>query len=447
MASEIEQFTSSISVDVFRKAKDLKKRILFTLAALIVCRLGTFVPLPGVNPQVISEFIHQSAGGLLGALDMFSGGAAGRMTMFALGIVPYISSSIIVQLMTSVFPSFEALKKEGESGRKKLTLYTKYGAIMMAAIQAFGVAAGLEHLSGQAGAAVTIPGAFFRFMTVLTLTGSTMFLVWMGDQITSRGIGNGTSMIIYAGIVANLPQAVLKTLALGRQGVISVPFILLILAGIITVICYVVFMERAQRRIPIQYPKRQVAANMPAVAQNTHLPLKLNSAGVIPPIFASSLIMFPATLITFMPVSEDHWLKIFAKMFQRDQLLYIVSFVALIIFFAYFYTALMFNPAETAENLRKSGSYIPGIRPGNQTADYLDYMLTRLTTVGAIYLASVCVIPEFIVTKMTLPFYLGGTSILIVVSVTIDTISQIQSHLVAHQYEGLIRKAKAKGRI
>lgn len=447
MVSEIEQFAAGMSFDVFKKAKDLKKRIYFTLLALIVCRLGTYVPLPGVNPLVISEFIKQSAGGLMGVLDMFSGGAVGRMTIFALGIVPYISSSIIVQLMTSVFPSFEALKKEGEAGRKKIALYTRYGAIMMASIQAFGIAAGLEHLSGAAGDAVIIPGWFFRIMTVLTLTGSTMFLIWVGDQITSRGIGNGTSMIIYAGIIANLPTAFLRTLELGKQQVLPVFVILLVFAGVVGLIYYVVFFERAQRRIPIQYPKRQTSAGMPAVAKNTHLPLKLNSAGVIPPIFASSLLLFPATLITFINVSEDSWLKVFARMFGRDQILYIACFVALIVFFAFFYTALMFNPAETAENLRKSGSYIPGIRPGSMTADYVDYMLTRLTVVGSLYLASVCVIPEFIVTKLSIPFYIGGTSILIVVSVTIDTISQIQSHLVAHQYEGLFKKAKAKGLI
>lgn len=447
MASDIEQFTSSLSMDSFAKAKDLHKRLWFTILALIVCRLGTYVPLPGINPQVIKEFLGHNAAGLIGVMDMFSGGAVGRMTMFSLGIVPYISASIIVQLMTSVFPSFEALKKEGEAGRKKLGLYTRYGAIGMAAIQAFGVAAGLEHLQGQAGPAVVIPGAFFRIMTVLTLTGSTMFLVWMGDQITSRGVGNGTSIIIYAGIIANLPSAVMRTLKLGREGSLSVMWILLIFAAIVGVIFYVVFMERAQRRVPIQYPKRQVVAGLPAVAQNTHLPLKLNSSGVIPPIFASSLIMFPATVLTFVPVSEGSWLKTITQFFTPNQLPYIVCYVGLIIFFAYFYTALMFNPQETADNLRKGGSYIPGIRPGQQTADYIDYMLTRLTTVGALYLASVCVIPEFIVHKMSLPFYIGGTSVLIVVSVTIDTISQIQSHLVAHQYEGLIRKAKAKGRL
>ncbi|MDR0632673.1 MAG: preprotein translocase subunit SecY [Holosporales bacterium] len=435
-----------MSLDVFKKAKDLKKRILFTLVALIVCRLGTYVPLPGINPGVISEFLHQNSTGIMGFLDMFSGGAVGRMTMFSLGIVPYISASIIMQLMTSVFPQFEALKKEGEAGRKKIGLYTRYGAIMMAAIQAFGVAAGLEHLSGQSGPAVTIPGWFFRLMTVLTLTGSTMFLVWVGDQITSRGLGNGTSMIIYAGIVANLPSAVFRTFELGRQQAISLPVLFLVLLGIVGVIYYVVFMERAQRRVPIQHPKRQVSVNMPAVAQSTHLPMKLNSSGVIPPIFASSLLLFPATIVAFVNVSEDSWLRIFSNIFARDQLLYILFFTGLIIFFAFFYTALMFNPEETAENLRKAGNYIPGIRPGKQTADYIDYMLTRLTSVGAIYLASICVIPEFIVTKLSLPFYIGGTSILIVVSVTIDTISQVQSHLVAHQYEGLIRKSKMKGR-
>lgn len=447
MASDIEQFTSSLSVDSFAKAKDLHKRLWFTILALIVCRLGTYVPLPGINPQVIKEFLGQNAAGLIGVMDMFSGGAVGRMTMFSLGIVPYISSSIIVQLMTSVFPSFEALKKEGEAGRKKLGLYTRYGAIGMAAMQAFGVAAGLEHLSGQAGPAVVIPGLFFRIMTVLTLTGSTMFLVWMGDQITSRGVGNGTSIIIYAGIIANLPSAVMRTLKLGKEGSLSLMWILLIFAAIVGVIFYVVWMERAQRRVPIQYPKRQVVVGLPAVAQNTHLPLKLNSSGVIPPIFASSLILFPATVLQFVHVSEDSWLKGISQFFSPDKLPYIVCYVGLIIFFAYFYTALMFNPQETADNLRKGGSYIPGIRPGQQTADYIDYMLTRLTTVGALYLASVCVIPEFVVRKMSLPFYIGGTSILIVVSVTIDTISQIQSHLVAHQYEGLIRKAKAKGRL
>jgi preprotein translocase subunit SecY len=291
-----------------------------------------------------------------------------------------------------------------------------------------------------------MPGFFFRVMTILTLTGSTLFLVWMGDQITSRGIGNGTSLIIYAGIVANLPSAIFKTFSLGKQRDYSLPVLMGILAGVILVIFYVVFMERAQRRLPVQYPKRQTLGGG-AGPQFAHLPIKLNSAGVIPPIFASSLLMFPATILTFVPMSETSWLRVFSNMFQRDSLLYVGCFVSLIIFFAYFYTALMFNPKETSENLRKAGSYIPGIRPGQQTADYLDFVLTRLTALGSLYLASVCVIPEFVVAKMVLPFYIGGTSVLIVVSVTIDTISQIQSHLMAHQYEGLIRKAKSKGRL
>lgn len=447
MASDMEQFAANVSFEAFREAKDLQKRIWFTLLALIVCRIGTYIPLPGVNPGVIAEFLNQNKGGFVGVLDMFSGGAIGRMTMFSLGIVPYISSSIIVQLMGSVFPSFEALKKEGEAGRKKLGLYTRYGAIGLAAIQAFGIAAGLEHLSGQSGAAVTIPGALFRIMTVLTLTGSTMFLVWVGDQITSRGIGNGTSLIIYAGIVANLPSALSRTLAFGREGAISLPVILIILLGIVGVVCFVVFMERAQRRIPIQYPKRQMSVGMPAVAQTTHLPLKLNSSGVIPPIFASSLLSLPMMFATFMKISDDSWLRWFTRILERTNPVYILTYVALVVFFAYFYTALMFNPEETADNLRKSGSYIPGIRPGKQTAEYIDYMLTRLTTVGALYLSAVCVIPEYVVTKFSLPFFVGGTSILIVVSVTIDTISQIQSHLMAHQYEGLIRKARSQGRM
>jgi preprotein translocase subunit SecY len=446
MASGMEQFAASVSVDAFRKSKDLQKRLLFTFAALIICRLGTYIPLPGVDPRVVAEFLTQHSGGVFGMLDIFSGGAVGRMTIFSLGIVPYISSSIVVQLMTSVFPTFEALKKEGEAGRKKLGLYTRYGAIMMASVQAFGVSAGLEHLHGSLGPAVTIPGLFFRLMTILTLTGSTMFLVWVGDQITSRGIGNGTSLIIYAGIVANLPSALFKTLALGKSQAVSLPVILLVFAGVIGVLYFVVFVEGSQRRVPIQYPKRQVRAGMPAVAQNTHLPLKLNSAGVMPPIFASSLIMFPATILSFMRDSEGSWLKFFSSFLARDKPAYIILFVSMIVYFAFFYTALMFDPKETSDNLRKSGSYIPGIRPGQQTADYIDYLLTRLTTVGAIYLALICVVPEFIVTKLTLPFYIGGTSLLIVVSVTIDTIGQIQSHLMAHQYEGLIKKANLQGK-
>ena len=447
MSSAIEQLAASINFSTFKKAEDLKKRIWFTLAVLVVYRLGTYIPLPGINPMIIQEFVRSNAGGILGILDMFSGGSIGRMTIFALNIMPYISSSIIVQLMTSISPTLEALKKEGEVGRRKLNQYTRYGTVLLAMVQSYGIAAGLEKIQGATGMAVLEPGFMFRLSTVVTLTGGTLFIMWLGEQVTSRGIGNGISLIIYAGIVANLPHAVLSTFELGRQGALSAVVILGILTLVAVVIGYVVFMERAQRKILIQYPKRQVAVNMPAVAQTTHLPLKLNSAGVIPPIFASSLLLLPATITGFASSgSPDTLMGKIGLMFAHGQPVYMVCFAALIIFFAFFYTALMFNPNETAENLRKAGNYIPGVRPGKATAEYLDYVLTRLTVVGALYLASICLIPELILSKWSLPFYFGGTTILIVVSVTMETITQIQSHLLAHQYEGLIKKAKAKGK-
>lgn len=442
MASAIEQLAAGISWQTFQKAGDLKKRIGFALMALIIYRLGSYIPLPGINPDVIGEFVRSNAGGILGMLDMFSGGSVGRMTIFALNIMPYISASIIVQLLTSVSPHLEALKKEGETGRRKLNQYTRYGTVLLACMQAYGIAVGLEKLHSPSGiAAVMDAGLFFRISTVVTLTGGTMFVVWLGEQITSRGIGNGTSLIIYAGIVANLPQAVFSTFELGRQGVLSSFVILGILAGLALIFAYVVFMEKAQRRILIQYPKRQTSANMPAVSQNTHLPLKLNSAGVIPPIFASSLLSIPAIGASFAQ-SQDGWIGVMSRWFSHGHIVYASIFCLLIIFFAFFYTAIVFNPTETADNLRKSGSYIPGIRPGTQTAEYLDRVLTRLTVVGALYLASVCVLPEFVWAQVSLPFYLGGTSVLIVVSVTIETFTQVQSHLVAHQYEGLMKRAK-----
>ncbi len=448
MSSAIEQLASNINFSTFKKAEDLKKRILFTLAALVVYRVGTYIPLPGINPQIIQEFVSSNAGGILGILDMFSGGSIGRMTIFALNIMPYISSSIIVQLMTSISPHLESLKKEGEVGRRKLNQYTRYGTVLLAMVQSYGISAGLEKIQGATGMAVLDPGFMFRLCTVVTLTGGTLFIMWLGEQITSRGIGNGISLVIYAGIVANLPHAVISTFELGRQGALSAGVILGILIMIAVVIGYVVFMERAQRKILIQYPKRQVAVNMPAVAQTTHLPLKLNSAGVIPPIFASSLLLLPATISGFGGAgSQDSVLGYIGTIFAHGHPVYMTCFAALIIFFAFFYTALMFNPNETAENLRKAGNYIPGVRPGTATANYLDYVLTRLTVVGALYLASICLIPELILSRWTLPFYFGGTTILIVVSVTMETITQIQSHLLAHQYEGLIKKAKAKGRM
>lgn len=448
MSSAIEQFASSISLKTFSKAEDLKKRIWFTLAALIIYRIGTYIPLPGINPEVISEFIQRNAGGFFGMLDMFSGGAIGRMTIFSLMIMPYISSSIIVQLLTSVSPHLEALKKEGETGRRKINQYTRYGTVFLASIQAYGIAVGLEKMTGHSGGAVLDPGMFFRLTTMITLTGGTLFIMWLGEQITSRGIGNGISLLIYSGIVANLPSSVIKTIDLGRVGTLSIFVILGVLFMIAAVIAYVVFMERAQRRILIQYPKRQAAPDRPATAQTTHLPLKLNSAGVIPPIFASSLLLFPATIAGFSSGgAPDTWLGSIAMYLNHGTPLYIILYIIMIVFFAFFYTAIVFNPTETAENLRKMGAYVPGVRPGQNTSNYIDYILTRLTAVGSIYLASVCILPEFILSKVgSLPFYLGGTSILIVVSVTIDTINQVQSHLLAHQYEGLMRKSRGKGR-
>ena len=446
MASAVEQFASSLSFSVFSKAEDLKKRLWFTLFALIVYRFGTYVPLPGINPAVIQEFTRANAGGILGILDMFTGGSIGRMTVLALSIVPYISSSIIIQLMTSVSPHLEALKKEGESGRRKLNQYTRYLTVVLASVQAYGISLGLEKIPPVGGEmAVLFPGFIFRFCTMVSLTGGTLFVVWLGEQITSRGIGNGISLVIYAGIVANLPQALISTLELGRSGAVRPYVILSIFALIAGAIAYIVFMEKAQRRIVIQYPKRQTAVNMPATSQSTHLPLKLNSSGVIPPIFASALLLLPATLVGFSALSQDSWLGSIAGVFSHGHPVYMILFASLIIFFSFFYTAIVFNPQETAENLRKSGAYIAGVRPGTATAEYLDYVLTRLTVIGAIYLATVCLIPEFVQSKVQLPFYFGGTSLLIVVSVTVDTISQIQSHLLAHQYEGLIKKAKLKG--
>lgn len=446
MASAVEQLAANLNLSTFSKAEDLKKRIWFTLGVLIIYRLGTYIPLPGINPDIITEFARQNSSGILGILDMFSGGALGRMTIFSLNIMPYISSSIIVQLLTSVSPHLEALKKEGEMGRRKLNQYTRYGTVVLAAVQAYGIAVGLEKITGYSGSAVLNPGLLFQLTTVITLTGGTLFIMWLGEQITSRGIGNGISLIIYAGIVANLPQALISTFELGRTGAIKEMVIVMIMVMVAVVIGYIIFMEKAQRRIIIQYPKRQVAQNRPATAQSTHLPLKLNSSGVIPPIFASSLLLFPATIVGLSGATHDTWLGWIASYFAHGKPVYIALFIALIIFFSFFYTAIVFNPTETADNLKKMGAYIPGIRPGPSTANYIDYVLTRLTSVGSLYLASICVLPELILAKISLPFYFGGTSLLIVVSVTIDTIGQIQSHLLAHQYEGLIRKAKLRGK-
>ena len=446
MASAAEQLAASINFSAFAKASELKSRIWFTLGALVIYRLGTYIPIPGIDPAILQDLFSRNAGGILGMFDMFSGGALGRMTIFALNIMPYISASIIIQLLTAVSPTLEALKKEGESGRKKLNQYTRFGTVLLAAVQSYGIAVGLEGMRADTQSAVIDPGLFFRLVTVVTLTSGTVFLMWLGEQITARGIGNGISLIIMAGIVANLPHALASTLELGRTGAISTVFIIIFLAMSVGVVGFIVFMERAQRRILVQYPKRQVGNKMFG-GEASHLPLKINTSGVIPPIFASSLLLLPATVANFEANGQSYgWLGQITAYLAHGTPLYMILYVSLICFFCFFYTAIVFNPTETADNLRKYGGFIPGIRPGKSTADYLDYVLTRLTVVGAAYLSAVCILPEILISEYSVPFYFGGTSLLIVVSVTMDTVAQIHSHLLAHQYEGLIRKAKLRGR-
>ncbi len=445
MASSAEQLASGVNFGALGKATELKKRIWFTLGALIVYRLGTYIPLPGIDPQVLADVFRQQQGGIIGMFDMFSGGALSRMTIFALNIMPYITSSIIMQLMTAVHPALEQMKKEGESGRKRINQYTRYLTVLITAVQAYGIAIGLEGMQSSGVVAVTEPGLFFRFTVVITLVGGTLFLMWLGEQITARGVGNGISLIIFSGIVANLPSALAGTLELGRTGAISTPLIIGLLVMSVGVIFVIVLFERAQRRIVIQYPKRQQGRKM-TEGQSTHLPLKLNTAGVIPPIFASSILLMPVTLIQFSAGSGPEWLTTVTAYMGRGQPLYLAIYISLIVFFAFFYTAIVFNPADTAENLRKNGGFVPGIRPGKNTAAYLDKILTRLTVVGAAYLAVICMLPELLISKFAVPFYFGGTSLLIVVTVTMDTMAQVQSHLIAHQYEGLIKKSKLKGR-
>jgi preprotein translocase subunit SecY len=445
MASAAEQLASSLNFGAFAKATELKKRLWFTLGALIVYRLGTYIPVPGIDPAVLADIFNQQRGGILGMFDMFSGGALGRMTIFALNIMPYISASIIMQLMTAVSPHLEQLKKEGEVGRKKINQYTRYGTVVLAVFQSFGIAVGLEGMQGPSGGAVIDPGLFFRISTVISLTGGTLFLMWLGEQITARGVGNGISLIIFAGIVANLPSALGATLELGRTGALSTVFIILLLLMAVVTITIMVFFERAQRRILVQYPKRQVGNKMFG-GESSHMPLKLNTSGVIPPIFASSLLLLPLTVASFTAGQGPEWLQQIVAWLSHGQPLYIALYVAMIVFFAFFYTAIVFNPVETADNLKKYGGFIPGIRPGKNTSDYLDYVLTRLTVLGAIYLSVICVLPEILISYYAVPFYFGGTSLLIVVSVTMDTVAQVHSHLLAHQYEGLIKKTKLRGR-
>jgi preprotein translocase subunit SecY len=441
MASAAEQLAANLNFGALAKAEELKKRIWFTLGALIVYRLGTYIPLPGINPQALADIFKQAQGGVLGLFNMFSGGAVERLAIFALNIMPYISASIIIQLLTSIVPTLEALKKEGEQGRKVINQYTRYLTLVLAMAQAFGIAVGLE----GSGNVVQDPGPFFRISTVITLTGGTMFLMWLGEQITSRGIGNGSSLIIFAGIVAELPRAIIGTFELQRQGAISAGLILAVMVMAAGVIAFIVFMERAQRRLLINYPKRTVG-NRQYEGQTSFLPLKLNTSGVIPPIFASSLLLLPTTIASFsQQTGGTGVLSTISTYLGHGRPLYMVMYVALIVFFAFFYTAIVFNPVETADNLKKHGGFIPGIRPGERTADYIDYVLSRITVVGAAYLALVCLLPEMLISYWSLPFYFGGTSLLIVVSVTMDTVAQLHGHLLAHQYEGLVKKAKLRG--
>jgi preprotein translocase subunit SecY len=445
MASAAEQLAANMNLGVFSKATELKKRIWFTLLALVVYRLGTWIPVPGIDPHVLQDIFRRSGGGILGMFDMFSGGALQRMTIFALNIMPYISASIIIQLLTTMIPAFDNLKKEGEQGRKKLNQYTRYATVVIATFQAYGIAVGLEGMNTGASGAVFDPGLFFRATTVITLVGGTMFLMWLGEQITARGVGNGTSLIIFAGIVANLPRSLASTLEMGRTGAMSAGLILFILVMVVAMVTTIVFVERAQRRIIVQYPKRQVGNKMYG-GEASHLPLKLNTSGVIPPIFASSILLMPITAAGFAAGRGPEWLQTMVAWLGRGQPLYLALYTALILFFAFFYTAVVFNPVDTADNLKKYGGFLPGIRPGKNTSDYLDYVLTRLTVLGATYLVVLSVVPEILISRLGVPFYVGGTSLLIVVTVTMDTVAQIQSHLLAHQYEGLIKKSKLRGR-
>ncbi|WP_370685878.1 preprotein translocase subunit SecY [Sulfurirhabdus autotrophica] len=420
---------------------DLKRRLWFVLLALIVYRIGAHIPVPGIDPVALESLFRSQQGGILGMFNMFSGGALSRFTVFALGIMPYISASIIMQLLTVVSPQLEQLKKEGESGRKKITQYTRYGTVFLAIFQGFGIAIALESQPGL----VLEAGMMFRLTTLVTLVTGTMFLMWLGEQITERGIGNGISLIIFAGIVAGLPHAIGGTLELARTGAFSIPLVLILFVGAIAVTAFVVFVERGQRKILVNYAKRQVGRKVYG-GQSSHLPLKLNMAGVIPPIFASSIILFPATLAGWFGSNENmSWLKDFGSTLSPGQPLYVLLYASAIVFFCFFYTALVFNPKETAENLKKSGAFVPGIRPGEQTSRYIDKIMSRLTLIGAIYITLVCLLPEFLIVKFNVPFYFGGTSLLIIVVVTMDFMSQVQAYAMSKQYDSLLKKANFKG--
>jgi preprotein translocase subunit SecY len=433
--------TNNSLLGMYGKMGDLKKRLVFLLCALVVYRIGAHIPVPGIDPVHLADLFRSQQGGILGMFNVFSGGALLRFTIFALGILPYISSSIIMQLMTAVSPTLEALKKEGESGRRKITQYTRYGTVFLAMFQAMGIAIALESQPGL----VLEPGLIFRLTTMVTLVTGTMFLMWLGEQITERGVGNGISLIIFAGIVAGLPHAIGGTLELSRTGAFPIPLVLLLFVGAITITGLVVFVERGQRKILVNYAKRQVGRKIYS-GQSSHLPLKLNMSGVIPPIFASSIILFPATLAGWFGSSENlTWLKDIGGVLHPGQPIYVLLYASAIIFFCFFYTALVFNPKETADNLKKSGAFVPGIRPGEQTGRFIEQIMMRLTLAGALYVTLVCLLPEFLIVKWNVPFYFGGTSLLIIVVVTMDFMAQVQAYIMSHQYESLLKKANFKG--
>jgi len=442
MASAAEQLAANINFAAFAKATELQKRIWYTIIALIVYRIGTFIPIPGIDPAAFAQAFQRQAGGILGMMNTLGGGAIERMAVFALNVMPYISASIIMQLMSTSVPSLERLKKEGEVGRKQINQYTRYLTLLLAVVQSYGIAVGLQSSAGV----VTNPGMFFVASTVITLTGGTMFLMWLGEQVTARGVGNGISLIIFAGIVAEMPRVIMQTLALARTGDINFFALFLIAIVMLAVIVFIVFIERSQRRMVVQYPKRQQGNRM-FMGESSFLPLKINTAGVIPPIFASSLLMLPQTIVGFagMGANAPEWVNQLQGFIGYGQPGHMILYALGIIFFCFFYTSIVFNPEETADNMRKYGGFLPGIRPGKKTAEYLDYVLTRLTVIGAAYITAVCLLPEILISYYSVPFYLGGTSILIVISVTLDTVAQIQSHLVAHQYEGLIKRSKLRG--
>ncbi|OUS06934.1 preprotein translocase subunit SecY [Rhodobacterales bacterium 52_120_T64] len=441
MASAAEQMASNLSWGSFGKAKELQQRILFALGLLLVYRMGTYIPVPGIDATQLAAFFESTRGGIGDMLNMFTGGAVSRMAIFSLGIMPYISASIIIQLLTSMVPQLEALKKEGEQGRKKINQYTRYGTVFLAMFQSYALAAGLES-QGLA----SDPGLFFRATVMITLVGGTMFLMWLGEQITARGIGNGISLIIFVGIVAELPAALVQFFASGRSGALSPALIIGVMVMVVVVIAFVVFMERALRKIHIQYPKRQVGMKVYG-GESSHLPVKLNPAGVIPAIFASSLLLMPTTLATFSGSDSTGIAATIAAYMGRGQPLYMLFYATMVVFFAYFYTAnVAFKTEDVADNLKKQGGFVPGIRPGAKTALYLDYVMVRLLVVGSAYLTAVVLLPEILISKTAIPFYFGGTSLLIIVSVTMDTITQVQSHMMAHQYESLIEKSKLRGK-